>query len=191
VRALQANAAMLDGGERIPFDLCLWSGGFVASPLARDAGLPVNARGQVLVDTTLRVIEHPEIFVAGDAAAVGGADGGELRMACATAMPMGAYAGEALAKAIAAEPIRPFQFAFKIRCISLGRRDGLIQHVDQFDRAVPQVWTGRVAAAIKEIVCRSTVFAIRGEGRLRIPFYRWPQPSVATAPLPQPAAVGD
>ena len=54
-----------------------------------------------------------------------------------------------------------------------------------------QVWTGRVAAAIKEIVCRSTVFAIRGEGRLRIPFYRWPRPSAATTPLPQPAAVGD
>ena len=191
VLALEPNAALLDGGERVPFDACLWSGGFVASPLGREAGLAVNARGQLLVDGTLRVTDHPEIFVAGDAAAVDGMDGGQLRMACATAMPMGAYAGEALAKAIAGETIRPFRFAYKIRCISLGRRDGLIQHVDESDRAVPQVWTGRVAAAIKEIVCRSTVFAIRGEGRLRIPFYCWPQPSGATAPLPQPAVVGD
>ena len=191
VHALEAEVAVLQSGERLPFDVCLWSAGFVASPLAREAGLPVNALGQVRVDPTLRVPDHPEIFVAGDAAAVDGADGQQLRMACATAMPMGTYAGEALAKAMAGDPIRPFRFAYKIRCISLGRRDGLIQHVDESDLAVPQVWTGRVAAAIKELVCRSTVFSIRGEGRLRIPFYRWPQPSRATSPLPQPTAVGD
>jgi NADH dehydrogenase FAD-containing subunit len=111
-------------------------------------------------------------------------------MACATAMPMGTYVGEAVAKAVRGGPIAPFRFAYRIRCISLGRHDGLIQHVDEADRPIPQVWTGRVAAALKEIVCRSTVVAIRGEGRLRIPLYRWPQPTGA-ARLPQPAAIGD
>jgi NADH dehydrogenase FAD-containing subunit len=182
---------MTDGDDAIPFELCFWNGGFVASPLARAAGLPVNVRGQVRVDATLRVPEHPEIFVAGDAAEVRGADGEPLRMACATAMPMGAYAGEAVAKVISGETPKPFRFAYKIRCISLGRRDGLIQHVDEHDRALPQVWTGRVAATLKEIVCRSTVFSIRGEGRFRIPFYRWPQPTMPSEPLPQAAAVGD
>jgi NADH dehydrogenase FAD-containing subunit len=191
IGAVDHDTAMADGGVSIPFDLCLWNGGFVASPLARAAGLSVNARGQVRVDATLRVPGHPEIFVAGDAAEVRGSDGEPLRMACATAMPMGTYVGEAVARVINGEAPKPFRFAYKIRCISLGRRDGLIQHVDEHDRAVPQVWTGRVAATLKEIVCRSTVFSIRGEGRFRIPFYRWPQPTVRSEPLPQPAAVGD
>jgi NADH dehydrogenase FAD-containing subunit len=191
VHGLAADAAVLQDGERIPFDVCLWSAGFVASPLAREAGLPVNALGQVRVDATLRVPDHPEVVVAGDAAEVAGPDGRPLRMACATAMPMGTYAGEVVAEAMAGAPIRPFRFAYKIRCISLGRRDGLIQHVDESDRAVPQVWTGRIAAAIKELVCRSTVFSIRGEARLRIPFYRWPQPSTPAGLLPQPAVVGE
>ena len=112
-------------------------------------------------------------------------------MACATAMPMGTYAGEALAKLIHGETPKPFRFAYKIRCISLGRRDGLVQHVDEHDHAVSQVWTGRAAATLKEIVCRSTVFSIRGEGRFRIPFYRWPQPSTRSEALPQAATIGD
>jgi NADH dehydrogenase FAD-containing subunit len=191
VRALNPDAAIVNGNDRLPFDVCLWAGGFVANPLARDAGLPVNSKGQIRVDDTLRIPDHPEIFVAGDAAEVAGPDGEPLRMACATAMPTGTYVGEAVAKAIAKEPIKPFRFAYKIRCISLGRRNGLIQHVDEADRPVPQVWTGRAAAALKEIVCRSTVMAIRGEGRLRIPFYRWPQPTSPTVHLQQPAAIGD
>jgi len=188
--ALEPQQALTDGGDPIPFDLCLWNGGFVAAPLARAAGLPVNSRGQVRVDATLRVPERPEILVAGDAAEVAGPDGEPLRMACATAMPMGAYAGEAVAKLLAGETPKPFRFSYKIRCISLGRRDGLIQHVDETDAPVPQVWTGRTAATLKEIVCRSTVLSIRGEARFRIPFYRWPQPSTQTTGLPQAAAVG-
>jgi len=191
ITALERDAALTDDGDRIPFDLCLWNGGFVANPLARQAGLAVNARGQVRVDETLRVPEHPEIFVAGDAAEVRGHDGEPLRMACATAMPMGAYVGETLAKVIARDTPKPFRFAYKIRCISLGRRDGLIQHVDEADRPVSQVWTGRAAATLKEIVCRSTVFSIKGEGRFRIPFYRWPQPSKPATALPQAATVGE
>jgi NADH:ubiquinone reductase (H+-translocating) len=191
IAALHENAAVTDERDTIPFDLCLWNGGFVANPLARQAGLPVNARGQVRVDGTLRVPEHPEIFVAGDAAEASGPDGEPLRMACATAMPMGTYVGETLVKIANGDHPKPFRFAYKIRCISLGRRDGLIQHVDESDRHLNQVWTGRAAATLKEIVCRSTVLSIRGEGRFRIPFYRWPQPSAKTTSLPQPAAVGD
>jgi NADH dehydrogenase FAD-containing subunit len=191
ITAIEENSAMTDGGDAIPFDLCLWNGGFVASPLAAQAGLPVGARGQVRVDSTLRVPEHPEIFVAGDAAEVPGPDGEPLRMACATAMPMGTYVGEAVAKVINGETPKPFRFAYKIRCISLGRRDGLIQHVDEADGPVEQVWTGRPAATLKEVVCRSTVLSIRGEARFRIPFYRWPQPTTKAGALPQAATIGD
>lgn len=190
VGAVEPNTAVLRSGDRIPFDVCLWSAGFAASSLARDAGLPVNERNQVKVDATLRVPGHPEIFVAGDAAEVAGADGRPLRMACATAMPMGAYAGDALAKAMAGEPIRPFRFAYKLRCISLGRRDGLIQFVDEQDDPIDRIWMGRRAAVVKEIVCRSTVLTIRAERRgMRL--YAWPTPSNRARPLPQPAALAE
>jgi NADH dehydrogenase len=48
----------------------LWAAGVAASPLARCLGVPLDRVGRVLVDTDLAVPGHPEIFVAGDLAAV-------------------------------------------------------------------------------------------------------------------------
>ncbi len=151
--------------------------------------LGVAVRERARVDATLRVPGRPEILVAGDAAAVRTDDGTEVRMACATAMPLGVHAAEEIARARRGASPRAFRFAYAIRCMSLGRRDGLIQHVDAADRPGPRVWTGRRGALVKEIVCRSTVFSIRTESRLRIPLYRWPVPPRGPRRLPVPAAV--
>jgi hypothetical protein len=40
------------------------------------------------------------------------------------------------------------------QCISLGRRDGLIQFVNRYDEPVEKVLTGRLAALYKESVLR-------------------------------------
>jgi hypothetical protein len=45
-------------------------------------------------------------------------------------------------------PLRYFN-----QCISLGRKDGLIQFVTADDRAVDRSLTGRLAARYKELVC--------------------------------------
>lgn len=174
VRALDAGVARLADDRTLPFDVCVWATGFVAPPLAAAAGLPVNARGQLVVDETLRVPGHPEILAAGDAACVSDA-GVPIRMACATAMPMGVFAAEEIARERKGKAPRPFPFAYVIRCISLGRRDGIVQRVGPDDRPLPRVWTGRRAALIKEMICRSTVFSLRAE-RLGLAFYRWPSP---------------
>src|SRR5262249_29207216 len=163
--------------------------GFRAPALARAAGLPVDVAGRVRVDPTLRVPGRPDAFVVGDAAAARGDDGRMLRMACATAMPMGAHAAEEIARAREGASPRAFRVACAIGCVSLGRRDGLVQHVDATDRPRPTVGTGRRGALVKELVCRSTVVAIRAEARLRLPVYRWPVPPRAARPLPAPTAV--
>src|SRR4029077_15154676 len=133
IEEIRADKAILADGAHSGFDGGLWARGFPAGPRARAAGLPCNARGQIVVDDTLRVPSHPEVFVAGDAAEVSVATGETLRMACATAMPMGAHAGEQLARAIRGGAPLPLAYAFVIRCVSLGRQGGLIQHVDEVD----------------------------------------------------------
>jgi len=188
VTALDAGAAHLADGRALPFDVCLWAAGFVAPSLAAHAGLPVNARGQLVVDATLRVPGHPEILAAGDAAAVSAA-GATLRMACATAMPMGTFVADELARERAGEAPRPFRFAYMIQCVSLGRRDGLVQRVGPDDRPLPKVWTGRRAAFIKEMVCRSTVLSIRAERR-GVRMYRWPAPPRPVGAAPVAGYVG-
>lgn len=176
VTEIRDGQAVLRGGETIPFDLCLWAGGFRAGPLAAQAGLAVNRRGQILTDPTLRAIGHPEIFAVGDAAEVAGIDGKPLRMACATGEPMGAYAADALAQVIRGEVVEPFRFGYVIRCISLGRRDGLIQFVEADDRPRAHVLTGRPAAWVKELICRFAADMPGVERRWKRPLYTWSQP---------------
>jgi NADH dehydrogenase FAD-containing subunit len=168
VSEVQPSALVTDG-ERIPFEVCIWAGGFVANPLARASGLPVNDRGQLLVDETLRVTGHPEILGAGDAVAPAGF---ALKMGCKTAMPMGAHAADVAAALIEGAQPEPFRFADTIYCISLGRRDGLVQHLRSDGSVREKVWTGRFAAWIKERICRYTIWSLRLQARGLV-WYRW------------------
>jgi NADH:ubiquinone reductase (H+-translocating) len=176
VAALQEGMAISMTGARRPFDLCLWAGGFEAAPLAREAGLPVNVLGQIITEPSLQVPGHLEILAVGDAAQVLAPGRAPLRMACATAIPMGAHAADVLAQLWQGKNPSSFRFGFLARNVSLGRRDGLIQLVAADDRPLPRLVTGRAAAWIKEMVCRFAVDALAAERRLPGRVYRWPQP---------------
>ncbi|MEP7288844.1 MAG: FAD-dependent oxidoreductase [Chloroflexota bacterium] len=148
-------------GGTAAYDLCLYAAGFAVPTLAREAGLTVNAQGQVIVDDHLRSVSHPEIYTVGDAADVSDAINTPIRMACATALPMGAYAADDLAAKLQGKSHRPHEFVYGGRCISLGRHAGLMQLVDAEDNPKEQIITGWLGAQIKEIICRYTVWQIR------------------------------
>ncbi|HWM91217.1 MAG TPA: FAD-dependent oxidoreductase [Thermoanaerobaculia bacterium] len=172
VQSIEEGRA-LTSGEAIPFDLCIWAGGFEALPLARKAGLPTDAAGRIRVDDTLRVPGHPEIFAAGDSAAAAGAGGWMIRMGCVSALPMGAYVGENVARVLRGQEPKPFPFAIVIRCVSLGRKDGLVQFTAADDTPAGKVWTRRMGVIVKELICQMTYWVMRGELSLGIRLYRW------------------
>lgn len=64
----------LAGGAPLAADLVVWSTGAAAPPLFATAGLPVDARGFLRVDATLRCVGRPRILAAGDAIALAGHD---------------------------------------------------------------------------------------------------------------------
>ncbi|MFE5836459.1 hypothetical protein [Arthrobacter sp. NPDC056493] len=80
-------------------------------------------------------------------------------------------------------PAAALSAGFMFRCISLGRRSGLIQTVAADDRPRQFVVQGRLAGLAKEQVCRMTLSWIRGERR-RSGSFRWPK-----GPLPADVAV--
>lgn len=176
---LETSRALLADGSAVPFDLCVWAGGFEAPALAREAGLAVDRSGRILVDPVLRSTSHPNILGAGDAAVATFANSQAIRMGCVSAMPLGAHAGENVRRLIRGEELKPFDFGFQIRCISLGRKDGLVQFVETDDTPRPKVWTRRAAVLTKELICRMTYGMVRNELRLGIPLYRWPGPGRA------------
>jgi NADH dehydrogenase len=58
------------GAERIEAKTVIWAAGVASSPLGRMLGAPLDRAGRVKVEPDLSVPGHPEIFVAGDLAAV-------------------------------------------------------------------------------------------------------------------------
>ncbi|HEV2853497.1 MAG TPA: FAD-dependent oxidoreductase [Thermoanaerobaculia bacterium] len=174
IASLEAGRALREDGSAIDFDLCVWAGGFEAPALAREAGLQVDRCGRILVDPALRALGHPDILAAGDAAVATFADSRAIRMGCVSAMPLGAHAGENVRRILRGEEPRPFDFGFQIRCVSLGRKDGLVQFVEPDDTPRPKVWTRRPAVLIKELICRMTYGMVRNELRAGLPLYRWP-----------------
>lgn len=146
-------------------DLCVWAAGFSLPALPWDAGLRVNASGQVLVDPMLRSVSHPFVYAAGDVAAPVLPPGQQAPMGCKTAMPMGAQVGENLAREMRGEALEPFDYALLFYCVSLGRGDGLIQWADDSGALTGRILTGRRAALFKEAICRSTWWALRLEAK--------------------------
>lgn len=164
VNAIEANAALCSDGRTIPFDLCLWAGPFKVPALAGEAGIQVNHRGQMVVDAHLRSRSHPTIYGVGDAASPGQAIKVPIRMSCATATQMGLYGGQHLAATLNGNPEgKRFNFAYLFQCISLGRREALVQWVKKDDTPKPKLTTGWLGRHIKENICRYTVFLIKGE----------------------------
>ncbi|MDT7563175.1 MAG: hypothetical protein QOG76_1799 [Pseudonocardiales bacterium] len=145
------------GSDHVAAATVVWTAGFRVSDLARRAGLAVDGAGRMIVDQTLRSVSHPEVSGVGDAAAIRRADGLQLRMACATGLPSAQQAVRAMAAELAGREPRPLRYRYVNQCISLGRRDGLVQFVHADDTPREAVLTGRLAALYKEAIVRGTV----------------------------------
>lgn len=161
VTQLQDHVAQTSAGP-LPFEVCLWAGPFVAPPLASAAGLAVNVRGQILVDQYLRAVSHPDVYAIGDAAWLS-ENPTPVRMACASATPMGLHATYNILAELQAQPIKPFEMAFNAKCVSLGRHDAVLDWANADDSPQNKIWTGPRATLMKELICRSVPFMIRNE----------------------------
>ena len=65
----------IDGSDRIEARTVLWGAGVAAAPLAQSTGGELDRSGRVVVDGSLAVPGHPNVFVVGDMAAA--SSGGE------------------------------------------------------------------------------------------------------------------
>ena len=63
------------GAERLEAKTVLWAAGVTSSPLGRTLGAPLDRAGRVQVAPDLSLPGHPEVFIAGDLAAIAGVPG--------------------------------------------------------------------------------------------------------------------
>lgn len=184
-----ATRITFDDGRVLDVSLCAVCDGFRPADAARVLGLPSADDGRVRVDATLRVEGRTNLFAVGDLAAPPSASIGSgiatTRMGCATAMPMGAHAADEVARAMRGRGAEPYRFAYALRCISLGRRLGLVLALDQDDAPRGRYFAGAIGAMLKEVVSRFVIGMMKLEAR--VPgAYVWPHGRRPLA-LPEPS----
>lgn len=170
VHAIADNGLELED-RALSADAVVFAGGFVAPALLQRSGLPMSARGQVLVDGMLRAIGHPNIHVVGDAAVMD-APPYPMAMGCKTAVPMGIHAAESLARVMDGREAEPFDYADTVICISLGRRDALVQPMKTSGKPTRWILRGRLGALVKEGICRGVLWSLDAERRNKA-VYGW------------------
>jgi NADH dehydrogenase len=70
LESVEAHAATLSNGDRIPTSTLVWTAGVKANPQLAQLGLPLDERGRVRTEPTLRVDGHEHVWALGDCARV-------------------------------------------------------------------------------------------------------------------------
>lgn len=142
----------------IPAAVTVWTAGFAVHPIVESTSLEVSDTGRIVVDETMRSVSHPDVYAVGDAAYAMGSKNKPLRMSCASGQPMAWQAADSIAARLTGGKLPHAPLFYFNQCISLGRKDGLVQYVTTDDRAVNATLRGRVAAVYKELICKGAAW---------------------------------
>ncbi|MEZ4407440.1 MAG: FAD-dependent oxidoreductase [Polyangiales bacterium] len=183
VERVEPTGVRLAGGEEVPAEVTVCATGFVASDALARWGFEVDARGRARVDAALRARGAPDVYVAGDCAAPEGAVGSPVPLGCKSAMPLGVIAAENAVASLKGRPERAVDWMEVVYCLSLGRRDGVVQAMRADGSPGDTFVTGALAAFTKELICKGTVAVIplERDGWFEYRYRRAPGRALATA----------
>ena len=160
ITGVEPTGAVVADGRAIPALVTVWTAGFAVHPIAAATTLEVSATGQIVVDDTMRSVSHPDVYAVGDAALAPGASGAPLRMSCASGVPTAYQAADVIAARLTGRQIPRNKIGYTGQCISLGRHDAVMQWVTPDDQPKTSAVTGRMAARIKEMICKSAAWSV-------------------------------
>lgn len=160
VTGVEADHVTTADGRPVPAAVTVWTTGFAVHPIAKATTLEVDGTGRIVVDGTMRSVSHPDVYAIGDAALAMGPGDKPLRMSCASGTPTAWQAADSIAARLTGGKLPDMPLRYFNQCISLGRRDGLIQYVTADDRSVRAALTGRFAALYKELVCKGAAWGV-------------------------------
>ena len=119
VTVVDANGVTL-GDDRLEAKTVIWAAGVASSPLGASLGAPLDRAGRVRVNPDLSVPGHPEVFVAGDLAAL--EHGGRPVPGIApAAKQMGRHAAGNVLRSLRGEPTRAFRYRDYGQLATIGR----------------------------------------------------------------------
>lgn len=158
VEAVEAARVLCADGTALASDATVWTAGFAVSRIAAAGGLEVTENGRIVVDRTMRSLSHPNVYAVGDSAFAVADNGRPLPMSCASAGYTGVQATAAIVGRLTGGQIPNTKLEYVGNHISLGRRDGILQMVDDEGQAKPTYVGGRTAARIKAVILKMSLW---------------------------------
>ena len=110
------------GAERLSARTVVWAAGVAASPLGASLSAPLDRAGRVRVAPDLSVPGHPEIFIAGDLAAVEGVPG-----IAPAAKQMGRHAAKNIISLLRKGTTKPFRYRDYGQLATIGRNAAVVE----------------------------------------------------------------
>lgn len=109
-----------DQADQLPVDMVLWTVGTRMVPLIQSLGLPQNNRQQICVESTLQVVDYPNVYALGDLADCKDASGQQVPTTAQAALQQADYAGWNLWASLTHRPLLPFRYQHLGEMMALG-----------------------------------------------------------------------
>jgi NADH:ubiquinone reductase (non-electrogenic) len=129
VASMTANSLTLVHQEKIdtiPVDLILWTVGSQVVPLVRSLPLAKNERNQLLVNSSLQVVDRSEIFAIGDLAECHDANGQKVPPTAQAALQQADYAAWNIWASMTGKPTLPFHYQPFGEMMTLGEENATL-----------------------------------------------------------------
>jgi len=105
----------------------LWAAGVLASPLAKTLEVALDWAGRVVVNPDLTLPSHPNVLIAGDLAALNGADGRQLPGVAQVAIQQGTQAAKNIERSIRGDAMVAFAYNDKGNMATIGRNKAVAE----------------------------------------------------------------
>ncbi|MDX3932194.1 MAG: NAD(P)/FAD-dependent oxidoreductase [Stenotrophomonas sp.] len=136
------------GEQFVPARTVVWAAGVAASPLGATLDVALDRAGRVLVQPDLTLPGHPEVFVAGDLAALTQADGRPVPGVAPAAKQMGKHVADTIRARLHGKPVPgPFKYADYGNLATIGRMAAIV-HLGRLQLSGVLAWWFWLAAHV-------------------------------------------
>ncbi len=128
VSSIAPTRVTLKSGEVLRAHTLIWGAGLQAHPIVHSLGLELQKGNRVEVGPDLTLAEHPGVYVVGDIAWITDPSTNKvLPQLGSVALQSGTWAGENIARQVAGEQTKPFDYNDKGTMATIGRGAAVVQ----------------------------------------------------------------
>jgi NADH dehydrogenase len=126
IKEVKSDALLTDKELVIPAKLTVWAAGVKGVSVIEQLGLATN-RGRLVVEPTLQVSGHENIWAIGDAAGVQDASGNLLPMVAPVAMQQARFLAKQISSSKSGQVLKSFKYRDKGSMATIGRHKAIVE----------------------------------------------------------------